>query len=75
MSRRNMKYFVYFLRSSTNELYIGQTNNLALREIQQTSKSSKAAKFIKEGANFKLVYFETYKTRLEAMRREKQVKG
>ncbi|MDO8497399.1 MAG: GIY-YIG nuclease family protein [bacterium] len=63
------------LRSSSNDLYIGQTNNLIEREIQQTSKSSKAAKFIKERSDFKLVYFEKYKTRLESMRREKQLKG
>ena len=70
-----MNFFVYILRSTSNELYIGQTNNLLTRDKQQTSKSSKAAKFIKDSADFKLVYFEEYKTRLESMRREKQLKG
>ncbi len=70
-----MSYFLYILRSSSNELYIGQTNNLRYREKQQISKSSKAAKFIKDGKQFRLVHFETYPTRLEAMRREKQLKG
>jgi len=68
-------FYVYILRSSTNELYIGQTNNLPSREIQQLTKSSKAAKFIKEGEEFKLVYKEKYHTRLLSMRREKQLKG
>lgn len=68
-------YFVYILRSSTNELYIGQTNDLDSRENQQLTKSSKAAKFVKEGTDFKLVYQEEYPTRLNAMRREKQLKG
>ncbi|PIR07939.1 hypothetical protein COV53_05665 [Candidatus Gottesmanbacteria bacterium CG11_big_fil_rev_8_21_14_0_20_37_11] len=70
-----MSFFVYILQSTSNELYIGQTNNLYNREKQQLSKSLKAAKFIKDGDTFKLVYTETYTTRIEAMRREKQLKG
>jgi len=70
-----MPYFVYILRSTSNELYIGQTNNIISREKQQISKTEKAAKFIKDGKEFQLVYKEIYATRLEAMRREKQLKG
>lgn len=70
-----MTCFVYILRSSSNELYIGQTNNLNIREHQQLTKSTKAAKFIKDGEKFSLVYKEEYSTRLLAMRREKQLKG
>ncbi len=70
-----MPYFVYILRSTTNQLYIGQTNNLEDREIQQLAKSSKAAKFVKDGSEFKFVYSEKYKTRKESMRRENQLKG
>ena len=70
-----MIFSVYVLRSSTNELYIGQTNNLKNREKQQINKTKKAAKFIKDGEEFALAYSEKYKTRLEAMRREKQLKG
>ncbi len=70
-----MSYFVYILRSSSNQLYIGQTNNLRSRENQQVNKTKKAAKFIKDGKEFHLVYSEKYTTRLEAMRREKQLKG
>ena len=68
-------FYVYILRSSSNQLYIGQTNNLQNRENQQINKTKKAAKFIKDGKEFHLVYFEEYKTRLGAMRREKQLKG
>ncbi|EKD86375.1 MAG: tRNA/rRNA methyltransferase [uncultured bacterium] len=68
-------FYVYILRSSTNDLYIGQTNDLLSREVQQITKSSKAAKFIKDGKEFKLVYKEEYPTRLKAMHREKQLKG
>lgn len=70
-----MSYFVYILRDNQNRLYIGQTNNLQNREKQQIRKTKKAAKFIKDGKGFKLVYYEKYKTRLESMRREKQLKG
>lgn len=66
---------VYILRSSSNKLYIGQTNNLKSRESQQINKTKKAAKFIKDGKEFHLVYSEEYETRLEAMRREKQLKS
>lgn len=70
-----MPFYVYILRSNTNQLYIGQTNNLHNREKQQISKSTKAANYIKDCDDFKLVYSETYSTRIEAMRREKQLKG
>lgn len=70
-----MPFYVYFLKDSSNQLYIGQTNNLQSREEQQLSKSSKTAKFIKDGKEFKIVYFEAYSTRKESMNREKQLKG
>ena len=68
-------FHVYILRSSSNQLYIGQTNSLQVREKQQVNKTKKAARFIKDGKEFKLVYSEQYSTRLEAMQREKQLKG
>ncbi len=70
-----MPYFIYILRSASNELYVGQTNNLKNREKQHLTKDWKAAKFTKDGDSFVLVYHEEYSTRLEAMKREKQLKG
>ncbi len=70
-----MSFFVYILRSISNKLYIGQTNNLGSRTNQHATKDSKAAKFTKDDDGFKLVYFEEYKTRFESMRREIQLKG
>lgn len=70
-----MPYFVYILRSSSNKLYIGQTNNLDSRTEQHTNKDWKAAKFTKDDDGFKLVYSEKYDTRLESMHRETQIKG
>lgn len=70
-----MTFYVYILRSSSNQLYIGQTNNLEKREKQQINKTTKSAKYIRDGDTFSLVYFEEYLTRQEAMKREKQLKG
>lgn len=69
-----MRYIVYILRTSSNTLYIGQTNNLEKRLREHQNKSTKSAKYIKYFASFEPVYLEEYPTRLEAMRREYQLK-
>ncbi|MBN2094055.1 MAG: GIY-YIG nuclease family protein [Candidatus Zambryskibacteria bacterium] len=70
-----MNYFLYILRFSDNSLYIGQTNNLEKRLKEHRSKNTKASKFSKEHKDFELVYQEKFDSRLESMRREKQLKG
>jgi predicted GIY-YIG superfamily endonuclease len=71
-----LSFFIYILRSYLNKLYIGQTSNLQKRLNEHANKLSKSSKFIKDNPeDFKLVYFEKIETRLEAMRREKQLKG
>jgi len=70
-----MSHKVYILRFSNNSLYIGQTNNISQRLIDHKNKATRAAKFSKENGDFELVYQEDYKTQLESMRREKQLKG
>ena len=70
-----MPYIVYILRFSNNNLYIGKTNNLQQRLKDHKNKTTRSSKFSKENGEFKLVYQEEYKTQLEAMRREKQLKG
>jgi len=69
-----MPYFVYVLRTSSDTLYIGQTNNLEKRLREHQNKVSKSAKYIRYFLSFKLVYSEIYKTRKEAMQRENQLK-
>jgi putative endonuclease len=69
-----MPYFVYILRTSSNTLYIGQTNNLEKRLLEHESKSKKASKYIKCFESFKCVYREEYKTRSEALKREYALK-
>ena len=73
-AKQLMPFFVYIFRSSTNELYIGQTNNLHNRENQHLTKDWKAAKFTKDGDGFTLVYHEELPSRLEAMRRRTNLK-
>ncbi len=68
------KFIVYILRTSSNTLYIGQTNNLEQRLKQHKSKSSKSAKYMRRFSSFELVYTEGYQTRKEAMKREAQLK-
>ncbi|MBI3956279.1 GIY-YIG nuclease family protein [Candidatus Gottesmanbacteria bacterium] len=70
-----MSYIVYILRTSSNTLYIGQTNNVGKRLDEHKSKKGKSAKYIRYFSSFDLAYKESYSTRIEAMRREKQLKG
>lgn len=70
-----MPFYVYFLKDEIGHLYIGQTNNLLKREKQHLSKTTDSAKYIRDGKEFQLVYSEEYSSRLDSMRREKQLKG
>ena len=69
-----MAYFVYLLRTSSNTLYIGQTNNLEKRIKEHRKKTSKSARYVRYFSSFNLVYSEKYSTRKEAMKREAQLK-
>ena len=67
-------YFVYILRTSSNTLYIGQTNNLEKRIKEHKNKSSKSAKYIRYFPSFELVYSEKHATRQVTIQREIQIK-
>jgi putative endonuclease len=67
-------YFLYILRTSSNTLYIGQTNNLKKRLQEHKGKTSKSAKYVRFFNSFELVYTEEFPTRQEAMKREWQLK-
>ena len=69
-----MDYSVYILRTSSNTLYIGQTNNLEKRLKEHRNKTSKSAKYIRYFPSFELVYHKVHPTRTKAMRREAQLK-
>ena len=67
-------FYIYILRTSSNTLYIGQTNNLEKRLREHQDKSSKSAKYVRYFSSVKLVYSEKYSTRKESMQRETQLK-
>ena len=67
-------YYIYILRTSSNTLYIGQTNNLERRLREHKTRSSKSAKYLKYFSSFELVYFEKLESRHEAIQRELQLK-
>lgn len=69
-----MSYYVYILRTSSNTLYIGQTNNLGKRIKEHQNKNSKSAKYIRYFSSFDLVYSEKYSSLQLAMKREWQLK-
>lgn len=69
-----MTYFVYILRTSSNTLYIGQTNNLEKRIKQHREKTAKSAKYMRYFKSFEFVYSEKHKTRSDAMKREAELK-
>ena len=69
-----MTYTLYILRTSSNTLYIGQTNNLEKRLQEHRNKTSKSAKYMRYFESFQLVYTEIFSTRKEAMQREWQLK-
>jgi putative endonuclease len=68
-----MSYNVYILRTSSNSLYIGQTNNLEKR-LQEHKSGKRGSKYLRAFQSFELVYKEEYETRSEAMKREFELK-
>ncbi len=69
-----MFYSVYILRTSSNTLYTGQTNDLEKRMAEHKSKTAKSAKYMRSFKSFELVYSENYVSRSEAMKREAEIK-
>ena len=69
-----MSFFVYILRTSSDTLYIGQTNDLEKRIKEHKEKSSRSSKYVRYFSSVELVYHEIHKTRGEAIQREIQLK-
>ena len=65
-------YYLYILKSNENMFYVGITKNLSKRIFQH--QSGFGANYTKRD-NFQLVYSEEYRTRFDAEKREKQIKG
>jgi len=69
-----MTFVVYILRTSSNTLYIGQTNNLDKRVKEHRSKTKKGAKYVRSFTSFSLVYSEVHASRSQALKREWELK-
>ncbi len=65
-------YYFYLLRCKDGSLYSGITNNLKLRE--QRHNAGLGSKYVRSRGGGKIVYFEKYKLRGRALRREAEVK-
>ena len=69
---KNDKNYTYIVRCSDNTLYTGWTNNLKKR--LETHNAGRGAKYTKVRRPVRLVYYETFETRGEAMSREASIK-
>lgn len=65
--------YIYILKCNDNTLYTGWTNNLEKR--LNTHLSGKGAKYTRGRLPVKLVYFEEFPTKKEAMQREYVIKN
>lgn len=68
----NVMYKIYILLCFNNSFYTGHTSNLKLRSAQHNQGLVKATKNLRP---LKLVYYESFATKAEAMKREKQLKS
>ena len=64
--------YVYILKCSDNTLYTGWTNSLEKR--LKVHNSGKGAKYTKARLPVELVYYEEYEDKIEAMKREYEIK-
>jgi putative endonuclease len=72
--RRIVKnYYVYILTNTANVLYIGVTSDLTGRFWEHLEERS--SKFCADYNLDRLVYYEIYQNPVEAIAREKQLKG
>jgi putative endonuclease len=66
-------YCVYVLLCRDNSLYTGFTTDIK-RRIQDHSEG-KGSKYVRSKLPVKLIYSEEFKTKSEALKRERQIKG
>jgi len=65
-------YFTHVIYLKVNDkIYVGQTNNLKLR-LDEHNKG--LSKYTRKYIPWKLIYYEKFTTRTEAMKREKELK-
>ena len=67
-----MDNYTYILRCSDGSLYTGWTNDLERRV--EAHQAGRGGKYTRARLPVELVYYETYATKQEAMRREWEIK-
>jgi putative endonuclease len=73
MENSDDKFYVYIIQSKKDfSFYIGQTNDLDARLSKHNDGFSK---YSSSKIPWRLVYFEMYKSRNEALIREKEIKA
>ena len=67
------KFFVYILQSMRDfSFYVGQCDDL---DCRMSKHSEGMSKYTASKRPWRLVYFEMYESRSEALKREKQIKN
>ena len=66
-----MIYYVYILINEKRNVYIGHTENLARRLFEHNNNHSN---YTRNKGVWKVLYTETFQTRAEAIKKEKQLK-
>ncbi len=70
---KDSMYYTYVLYSPNfDQIYIGHTDNLNQRQERHNAGLVKSTK---RYIPWKLIYYETFETRSEAMKREKELKS
>jgi putative endonuclease len=66
------KWFVYIIETQSCRLYTGITNNLEKRYAMH--ESGRGAKFFRIDKPKKIIHFEIYETKSQALKREIEIK-
>lgn len=67
-----MTYYIYILRCVDNTFYTGYTNDLEKRI--QTHNNKKGAKYTRGRTPVRLIHFETFDNKSDALKREYEIK-
>lgn len=66
------KYYVYLARCADDSLYTGYCINI--KEREEKHNKGEGAKYTRNRGPVKIVYFEKYSNRADAMKREAEIK-
>lgn len=70
--KNSNQYYAYMVRCADNSIYSGYAADPWKRE--QVHNSGKGAKYTRARLPVKLIYYEVFKTKSEAMKREYELK-